>query len=112
MIYSDDIYQKVTRTNGVTGFVGPGGHPHALSDEEVRRMGLEEKADKIDFIVGDYVQIISGTLESFAGEVVAMEFNTQKAKVIVEMFGRATEVEVDFVQVKKIDKVVTETPEI
>ena len=108
MIYSNDIWYLVTNTRGVTGFVGPQGRPLPLTEEEVARMGLEKKVLKIDFAVGDTVQIVSGPIESFCGKVVALNENTQKVTVNVLMFGRNTDVEVDFVQVKKIDSVVTE----
>lgn len=103
MIYSNDIWYLVTNTRGVTGFVGPQGRPLPLTDEEVARNGLEhpEKID-IDFVVGDEVQIISGPLESFIGKVVSISVQAQKVMVNVEMFGRATDVEVEFVQVKKV----------
>ncbi len=103
MIYSNDIWYLVTNTRGVTGFVGPQGRPLPLTDEEVARMGLEEVAVEIDFNVGDTVQIVSGPLESFTGVVTSiLDGVAQKVMVNVEMFGRKTDVELNFVQVKKI----------
>ncbi len=103
MIYSNDIWYLVTNTRGVTGFVGPQGRPLPLTAEEVARMGLESVAMETPAEVGDEVQIVSGPLESFAGKVVSINEAGQKIKVNVEMFGRNTDVEVDFVQVKKIN---------
>ena len=108
MIYSNDIWYLVTNTRGVTGFVGPQGRPLPLTEDEVARMGLEKKVISVDFVVGDTVQIVSGALESFCGKVISLNEATQKAMVNVSMFGRNTDVEVDFVQVKKIDNVVVE----
>lgn len=105
MIYSNDIWYLVTNTRGVTGFVGPQGRPLPLTDEEVARMGLVKIAVEVDFTVGDTVTIVSGPLESFSGKVIDMNEATQKVMVNVEMFGRATDVELDFVQVKKIEVV-------
>lgn len=102
MIYSNDIWYLVTNTRGVTGFVGPQGRPLPLTEEEVSRMGIEKVAVDIDFVVGDTVQILSGPLESFCGKVVALNDVAQKVMVNVTMFGRNTDVEVDFVQVKKV----------
>ena len=102
MIYSNDIWYLVTNTRGVTGFVGPQGRPLPLTETEVARMGLEEVALEIDFTVGDTVQVVSGPIESFSGVVVELNESTQKVKVNVEMFGRKTDVELDFVQVKKV----------
>lgn len=102
MIYSNDIWYLITSTRGVTGFVGPQGRPLPLTPEEVQRMGLETVAINVDFVVGDEVAIVSGPLESFSGKIVSLNGATQKAMVNVEMFGRATDVEVDFVQIKKV----------
>ena len=102
MIYSNDIWYLVTNTRGVTGFVGPQGRPLPLTDAEVARMGLIKVALEKPADVGDEVQIISGPLESFIGKVIEVNDSTQKIKVNVEMFGRNTDVEVDFVQVKKV----------
>lgn len=107
MIYSNDIWFLVTNTRGVTGFVGPQGRPLPLTDEEVVRMGLIKVAINADFSVGDEVQIVSGPLESFSGKIVSLNETTQKAMVNVSMFGRATDVEVTFVQIKKVS-VITE----
>ena len=103
MIYSNDIWYLVTNTRGVTGFVGPQGRPLPLTETEVARMGLEEVALNIDFTVGDMVQVVSGPIESFVGVVTELNESTQKVKVNVEMFGRKTDVELDFVQVKKVE---------
>ncbi len=102
MIYSNNIWYLVTNTRGVTGFVGPQGRPLPLSEEEVVRMGLVKVATKIDFAVGDDVQVMNGPLESFTGKVTELNEMAQKVKVDVVMFGRVTNVELDFVQVKKI----------
>lgn len=105
MIYSNDIWYLVTNTRGVTGFVGPQGRPLPLTDDEVARNGLEVRALSIDFAVGDDVQIVYGPLESFVGKVVSLNESTQNAMVNVEMFGRATDVEVSFAQLRKVNVV-------
>ena len=102
MDYNNDMWHIITNTRGVTGFVGPQGRPLPLSEEEVARMGLVKVALTVDFAVGDTVQVVSGPLESFTGKVVEMTESNQKVKVDVEMFGRITNVELDFVQVKKV----------
>lgn len=102
MIYSNNIWYLVTNTRGVTGFVGPQGRPLPLTEEEVVRMGLIKVATTIDFTVGDDVQVMNGPLESFTGKVTELNAASQKVKVDVVMFGRVTNVELDFVQVKKI----------
>ena len=108
MIYSNDIWYLVTNTRGVTGFVGPQGRPLPLTQEEVERNGLETYKGEVDFVVGDTVTILNGPLEGVAGKVIAINEQAQKAKVNVEMFGRATDVEVEFVKVKKINSSIEE----
>jgi transcriptional antiterminator NusG len=103
MIYSNDIWYLVTNTRGVTSFVGTQGRPLPLTDEEVARIGLVKVAVNVDFAEGDDVQVVSGPLESFCGKVVSLNDATQKAMVNVSMFGRNTDVEVDYVQLKKVN---------
>ena len=103
MIYSNDIWYLVTNTRGVTSFVGTQGRPLPLTEEEVARIGLVKVAVNVDFAEGDDVQVVSGPLESFCGKVVSLNDSTQKAMVNVSMFGRNTDVEVDYVQLKKIN---------
>jgi transcriptional antiterminator NusG len=102
-ILNKQIWFLITNIRGATGFCGPGGKPLPLTNEEVKRMGLEliEAAD-LDIKVGDNVRIISGALESFIGEVMEINFERQKVKVSVSMFDRPTPVELDFNVVEKI----------
>lgn len=103
MVYSNDIWYLVTNTRGVTGFVGPQGRPLPLTDEEVLKNGLERPQNvDIDFVVGDTVSIVAGPLDGFSGKVLSINESTQKAMVSVEMFGRTTDVEVEFFNVKKV----------
>ena len=105
MYYTNDLWYLITNTRGVTGFVGPQGRPLPLSAEEVARNGLEAgQKITVDVLPGDDVQIISGPLENFIGKVVSLNDLAQKAMVNIEMFGRATDVEVDYLQIKKVSK--------
>ncbi len=103
LVYSNDIWYLVTNTRGVTGFVGPQGKPLPLTDEEVKRMRLESKVDNVNLLVGDKVNIVAGALEGFMGTITELNLTAQKAKVKVEMFGRETDVELDFVDVEKLN---------
>ena len=103
LIYSNNVWFLVTNTRGVTGFVGPTGKPLPLTEDEVRRMQLERVAVDSDIAVGDDIRIVSGPLDTFIGKVVELNATTQKAKVNVEMFGRATDVELDLVQLEKLN---------
>ena len=86
----------------MTGFVGPQGKAIPLGDDEVKKMRLEERVEECDLLVGDDVKIISGALAGFIGTVQELNMDAQKAKVKVSMFGRETDVEVDFIQLDKI----------
>lgn len=108
MHFTNDLWYLITNIRGVTGFVGPLGRPMPLSNDEVMRLGLAKVAVNVDFTVGDEVKVMTGPLESFSGKIIAMNDATQKVKVNVVMFGRATDVELDYVQVKKIAVEVSE----
>lgn len=103
MIYKNDLWFVITNTRGVTGFVGPQGRPMALTDDEVQRMRLENRVENVDIQVGDMVRIVSGALDSFIGEVEDLNMATQKAKVKVSVFGRDTVVDMDFVELIKLN---------
>lgn len=102
MIYSNEMWFLITNTRGVTGFVGPQGKAIPLGDDEVKKMQLENKVEASDLAIGDKVNIISGALASFTGTVTQLNNETQKARVTVAVFGRETEVELDFIQLDKI----------
>ena len=108
MIYSNQIWYLVTNTRGVTGFCGPQGRPIPMKEDEIRKMRLEEYVVDADFNVGDRVSIESGALEGFIGTIRETHDDTQRAKVSVVMFGREQDVEVDYVQMKKISSDATE----
>lgn len=102
MIYTDNVWHLVTNTRGVTGFVGPQGKALPLTADEIKRMGLEKvAAEDFNIKVGDNVRIISGALDTFLGVVEEVQADKQKVRVIVQMFGRQTPVELDFNQVEK-----------
>ena len=102
MVYSNDMWFLITNSRGVTGFVGPQGKAIPLGEDEVKKMRLEERVESCDLQIGDSVRIISGALASFIGTVEDLNMDAQKAKVKVSMFGRETEVDVDFIQLDKL----------
>ena len=57
MVMTDDSWYIVRNTRGVTGFVGPGSKPVALTDEEVRTMGIAEKPIVVDLEVGENIKV-------------------------------------------------------
>lgn len=103
MIYSNQLWYWVTNTRGVTGFVGPQGRPIPMKESEIRKMRLEEVAIDVNFAVGDTVSIDAGPMAGFSGVVKEMNDSAQKAVVSVEMFGTQTDVEVEYIQISKLD---------
>ena len=103
LVYSNELWYLITNTRGVTGFVGPQGKAVPLTDEEVKRMRLDTWVEEVDFVKGDSVQIVSGPLDGFVGVVLDLNNTAQKAKVRVAMFDTETEVEVDYVQLNKVN---------
>ncbi len=103
MIYTNQIWYYVTSTRGVTGFCGPQGRPIPTKEEEIRKMRLEEFVSDVDFKIGDTVSIEDGPLKGFLGTVKELNASAQKAKISTSMFGRNTDVEVEYIQIKKVD---------
>jgi transcriptional antiterminator NusG len=106
MIVNDESWYVVRNTPNVTGFVGSGTIPTPVSGKEIsvleKRMGVEEPKYKIDVSVGEPVKIIDGPFKDFDGKVNSIDEEKGKVKVLVNMFGRETPVELDFLQIKKI----------
>ncbi|MDP3244806.1 MAG: transcription termination/antitermination protein NusG [bacterium] len=106
MVVTDDSWYVVRNTPNVTGFVGSGTTPTPIDEEEVKglmkRMGVEEPKYTIDVSVGSPVQITDGPFKNFEGKVSEIDEMRGKIKVLVNMFGRETPVELDFLQLKKI----------
>ena len=87
----------------MTGFVGPAGRPIPMKEAEIRKMRLEDVVENVDFAVGDRVGVDSGPLEGFEGVITELNDAAQKAKLNIQMFGRNTDVEVEYIQIKKLD---------
>lgn len=104
MIVNEKTWYDVRNTDGVTGFVGSGTKPIPLTEDEVdsilREMGVEQPKVHIDVKVGDTVRICSGPFENFAAKVVSVDEEKAKVKALVDMFGRETNVELDFEQIE------------
>ena len=93
MIMNDDTWYVVRNTRGVTGFVGPGSKPVPLTP-------AREKIE-LDIEVGDMIVVTSGAWEGTTSAVTAINESKQTVTIEVEMFGRATSVEIDFLDIKK-----------
>ena len=103
---SDEAWHMIRNTTGVTGFVSSGTRPVPLSQEEVshilRAMRMEQPRVRIGFTVGQNIRIVDGPFEDFVGTVEDINSEKGKVKVLVNMFGRETPVELDFLQVEKL----------
>ena len=108
MNLSDDAWHLVKDTPKVTGFVGAGSKPTPLSDAEVAQIleqvatAQEKPKPKFMFEKGEQVRINEGPFTSFNGVVDEVNLDRNTLKVMVTIFGRATPVELDFLQVEKI----------
>lgn len=102
MIMTDESWYIIRNARGVTGFVGPGSKPIPLTEDEIRRMGVENLPVRIDVEVGDNIRVINGPLENFIGIIKSIDMEKQIMSVSVSMFGRDTPVDLQFDQVQKI----------
>jgi len=106
MIMDERSWYVVRNTPGVTGFVGMGPRPTPLSRKEFqaifRRMQAEEPRIKVGFSLGESVRITDGPFMDFVGQVVELNLEKGKVRVLVSFFGRETPVELDFLQVERL----------
>jgi len=106
MKMSEDAWYIVRNTPSVTGFVGSGTEPTPVDHEEIekiqKRMGLEQPKHKIDYSLGEVVNITDGPFKGFDGSINEIDAQKGKLKVLVNMFGRETPVELDSLQVKRV----------
>lgn len=106
MIMTDDSWYLVRNTSGVTGFVGTGAKPIPLHETEVKnilkQMGVEEPRTKFAYDVGQNVRVTAGPFENFIGIIEEIYPEKGKVKVLVNMFGRETPVELEYSQVEKV----------
>lgn len=100
--YSSQMWYMLTNTRGITGFVGPQGRAWPLDDEEVKRLRLEDYVVDFNMAVGDNIRVISGPFDGMVGIIKGIDKQRQKAQVTLNMFGRETDVDMDFVQIDKI----------
>lgn len=106
MQLSDDAYKLVKSTSGVTGFVQSGNRPVPLEDYEVRRIitNLEssKEAPKISWNKNDAIRVVEGPFSDFTGKIEEVNSEKEKLKVLINIFGRDTPVELEFTQVEKL----------
>lgn len=108
MVMDDDTWHLVKHTNKVTGFVGGAkNRPAPISEDEVRKIvsqmqeGTDKPRHKVEFIVGEFVRVKEGPFTDFNGSVEEVNYEKNKVRVSVTIFGRATPVELEFSQIEK-----------
>lgn len=108
MELNDDVWHLVRHTPKVTGFIGSKDRPIPLTDEEAQSIkdqieeGTQKPRPKYRFEKGDEVRVVDGPFASFNGVIDEVIPEKGKVRVLVSIFGRATPVELDFVQVNRI----------
>jgi transcriptional antiterminator NusG len=108
MVMDDDTWHLVKHTSKVTGFVGGAkNRPAPISDAEVLKIvnqmqeGSDKPRHKVEFSVGEYVRVKDGPFTDFNGSVEEVNYEKNKVRVAVTIFGRSTPVELEFSQVEK-----------
>lgn len=106
MNLTDEAFKLVKSTSGVTGFVQSGNKPVPLEEYEVRRIltNLEasKEAPKVSWNKGDAIRVVEGPFSDFTGKIEEVNSEKEKLKVLINIFGRDTPVELDFSQVEKL----------
>lgn len=106
MLVTEESWYVVRNTPNVTGLLGFGTVPSSVNLDELKniksKMDKEQPKFDIDFKIGEQVKIIDGPFKDFEGAVEDIDKDKGKIKVLVDMFGRETPVDLDFLQAKKI----------
>ena len=102
-MYMNDVTWYIVRnTRGVTGFVGPESKPVPLTESEMRSMGIKGQEAHLDVEIGDSIKVVTGAWEGNSGEIKAINESKQTVTIEVDIFGRATSVEIGFADIQKI----------
>lgn len=109
MELTDDTWYLVKNTNKITGFLGGhGNRPTPITEKEVNKIliqieeGFEKPKPKVLFEIGEMIRVKEGPFADFNGNIEEVNYEKNKMRVSVAIFGRATPVELDFSQVEKV----------
>ncbi len=109
MVMNEENWHIVKDTTYISGFIGNTSNPMPVSEDEVSRInkqmaqGAEKPKPKFNYAVGEEVKVMDGPFNGFNGTVEDVNEDKGKLKVLVSIFGRPTPVELDFVQVEKMN---------
>ena len=108
MVMDDDTWHLIKHTNKVTGFIGGGkNRPSPISEAEVQKImtqmqsGVEKPRHKVEFEVAEFIRVKEGPFTDFNGSVEEVNYEKNKVRVAVTIFGRSTPVELEFSQIEK-----------
>ena len=108
MALNKDTWHTLRNTSKVTGFLGGENTPFPVPDAETDRIihqmeeGISRPKPRYSFEEGDEVRVVDGPFNNFQGTVEEVKQDKEKLRVLITIFGRATPVELDFIQVNKI----------
>ena len=106
MTLTDEAYKLVKSTSGVTGFVQSGNKPVPMEDYEVRRiqqnLAASQEAPKVNWNKNETIRVVEGPFSDFTGKIEEVTPEKETLKVLINIFGRDTPVELNFNQVEKI----------
>jgi transcriptional antiterminator NusG len=107
MVLDDSTWYLVKNTTGVTGFVSSGNKPVPLQDAEVanilKSVEASKEKPKVRWSKSDNVRVLTGPFAELTGKIEEVNVDKEKLKVMIELFGRDTPVELDFTQVEKLE---------
>lgn len=108
MVMDDESWHLVKHTNKVTGFVGGAKtRPSPISEAEVQKIvsqmqdGADKPRHKVEFMVGEFIRVKEGPFTDFNGSIEEVNYEKNKVRVSVMIFGRSTPVELEFGQIEK-----------
>ncbi len=106
MEVTDESWYVVRNTPNVTGFIGLGTTPTPVDPEEMgvieRRDNKAETKFNVDVEIGEIIKVIDGPFKGYDSKIESMDIGRGKVNVLVNIFGRETPVELDFLQIKKV----------
>ena len=84
----EDVWYVIRNTRGVTGFVGPGGKPVPLTEDEAYRLGVEHRTVRLDYKIGDHVIVRAGSFDGMEAVVDAIDLENKTVRVLIQFMGR------------------------